>query len=70
MLSRQQGSNLALCLLRTVICTCPLILENRIITLTYADRLLRKAFGDADEGNFLSNGLINDSKKDLCRSAV
>jgi hypothetical protein len=70
MLSRQQGSNLASCLLRTVICTCPPILENHIITLTYADRLLRKAFSTAVGGNFLNNGLINDSKKDLCRSAV
>jgi hypothetical protein len=32
-------------MLRSVICTCPPILENRIIPSTYADTVLHKAFG-------------------------
>jgi hypothetical protein len=48
--------------LRTVISTCPPILENRIIPLTYGDALVYKPFSLSFAKVFLNKGLFIDNK--------
>jgi hypothetical protein len=48
--------------LRTVISTCPPILENRIILLTYGDALVYKPFGLSFAKVFLNKGTFIENK--------
>jgi hypothetical protein len=49
-------------MLRSVMCTCPQILENRIIPLTYEDTLVYKAFSLFFAKVLLNKCLFIDNK--------
>jgi hypothetical protein len=55
-------------ILRSVICTGRPILENRIFSLTYADRFFSKLSINQYRVVFLNKGCLIDSKIDLCGS--